>query len=80
MAGALTVKATGPLVPFAVVTVTLCPPVAAAELMTNVAVIEDELKTAGTVTVMPIPATAIVAPEMKPVPVSVTGTLAPFSS
>jgi hypothetical protein len=72
-----TVKATGPVVPPDVVTVTLVLPLGALAAIVRVAVICVGLTTATPLTVMPVPA-LIVAGETKLVPVRVTGTVAPW--
>jgi hypothetical protein len=76
---AFTVKATLPLVPLAVVTVTFLAPLAAEAAMVNVAVIEVLLATFTFATVTPLPLTATVLLVVKFVPVSVTFTLLPGS-
>jgi hypothetical protein len=72
-----TVKFTAPLVPADVDTFTLLVPVAAEEEIVKVAVIRVELTTVILLAVTPEPLTAIVAAEMKFVPVRVTATLLP---
>jgi hypothetical protein len=72
----LTVNGFDPLVPLAVVTVTLSVPTVALFAIVNVAVIDVLLATTTLLTVTP-PLTATVAPETKFVPVSVTGTAVP---
>jgi hypothetical protein len=77
-AEALTMNITGPLVPFAVVTVTFRTPKAADALITSVAVSDVGLVTLTDVAVTPVPLVAtVVAPATKLVPVNVTGTLVP---
>jgi hypothetical protein len=74
----LIVKVTAPLVPPAVLTVTLRAPVAAVALITSVAVSDVPLVTFTEVPVTPAPLIAtVVAPEIKLVPANVTGTLVP---
>ena len=77
-AGGVIVKIRGPLVPVAVVTVTVRSPSAAAASSTTVAVSDVVLLTTTLVTVAPLPPTAtVVAPTTKLVPVSVTATVLP---
>ena len=72
------VKIRGPLVPMAVVTVTVREPSAAAGSITKLAVSDVLLLTVTLVTVAPLPPTAtVVAPATKLVPVSVTATVVP---
>jgi hypothetical protein len=59
------------------VTVTFCATADAVAAMANVAVIWVLLTTDVALTVIPVPLMLIVAPEAKPVPVSVTATFAP---
>src|ERR1017187_9612546 len=73
----ITVKDTGPLIPPEVVTVTFVPPSVALAAILKVAVICVALTTVTPLTVTPALATLTVAPEMKPVPVKVTRTVAP---
>ena len=76
--GTVTVKICAPLVPAAVVTVTLRGPSAAAGSSTKLAVSDVALPTTTLLTVTPLPLTAtVVAPATKPVPVSVTATVVP---
>jgi hypothetical protein len=75
--GGLTVNDCAPLVPAAVLTVTLRAPVAALEAMVNVAVMVVALTTVIAEAVTPVPLIAMVAPEAKLVPVSVTPTAEP---
>ena len=75
--GPMTVKLTGPLVPAAVVTVTLAAPVDASAPIVKVARICVGLVTLTFVTVTPGFPTATVAPATKFVPVSDTPTLVP---
>ena len=71
------VKVCGPLVPPAVVTVTVRAPVAAAGSSTKLAVSDVLLPTTTLLTVTPAPLTVtVVAPTTKLVPVSVTATVA----
>src|ERR1700682_1511125 len=77
-APAFTVHVCVPLAPFELVTVTFWAPVGAFEAMVNVAVIDVLLTTVVLLTVMPVPLRPIVAPDAKFVPVSVTGTAAPW--
>jgi hypothetical protein len=72
----LIVKVCAPLVPPAVVTVTSRAPSAVVPPMTKLAVIDVLLTTVTLSTVTPPPLTAMVAPETKFVPVSVTATVA----
>ena len=75
----MTVKVCAPLVPPAVVTVTVRGPVAAAGSSTKLAVSDVLLPTATLVTVTPLPPTVtVVAPTTKLVPVSVTATVVPW--
>lgn len=76
-AGAVTLKLAALLVPPAVVTVTLVAPTEAPAATVKVAVICVWLTTLTLLTVTPGLATATVAPLVKFVPVSVTGTLPP---
>lgn len=71
-ADGLTVKLWVPLVPPDVVTLTVRAPRVAPEAIVKSAVIDVALTTAMLATVTPVPLTAIVAPETKFVPVSVT--------
>jgi hypothetical protein len=73
----ITVKDDGPLVPPDVVTVTLVGPVVALAAMVKVAVIWVALTTVTLLTVTPALATLTVAPEIKLVPVNVTGKVLP---
>jgi len=73
------VKVTAPLVPAEVVTVTLAAPVVALLAMVKVAVICVALTTLTLLTDTPLLLVFTVAPETKPVPVSVTGTEVPCS-
>ena len=76
--GRLIVKVCAPLVPPAVVTVTVRGPAAAARSSTKLAVSDVLLPTTTLVTVTPPPATVtVVAPTTKLVPVSVTATVVP---
>ena len=71
-------KVCAPLVPPAVVTVTVRAPVAAAGSSTKLAVSDVVLPTTTVLTVTPAPLTAtVVAPTTKLVPVSVTATVPP---
>ena len=71
-------KVCAPLVPAAVVTVTVRAPVAAAGSSTKLAVSDVALPTTTLVTVTPPPPTfTVVAPTTKLVPVSVTATVVP---
>ena len=72
----VTPKETLPLVPAAVVTETLCPPVAAFAAIVSVAVALVPLTTDTFDTVIPLPL-LMVRGATKPVPVRVTGTDAP---
>ncbi len=75
--GAETVKVTALLAPPEVVTVTLAAPVAALPAIVKVAVIWVALATLTLLTDTPLLLIFTVAPEMKLVPVSVTGTVLP---
>ena len=78
--GTVTVKICAPLVPAAVVTVTVRGPSAAAGSITKLAVSDVALATMTLVTVTPPPLTVtVVAPATKLVPVSVTATVVPGS-
>jgi len=76
-ASRFTVNVCGPLVPFALVTVTFWAPTAAFPAMVNVAVIDVLLATVALLRVMPVPLRPIVDADPKFVPVSVTGTACP---
>jgi hypothetical protein len=76
-AGTFTVKDCAALLPALVVTVTLCAPVDAVALITNVAVIFVPLTTVTPVAETPLPPMATAAPARKLEPVSVTETLVP---
>ena len=78
-AALLTVKTTAPLVPPAVVTVTLRAPVAALAEIVRVAVIWVGPTTVMLLTVTPVEETVMVAPAAKLAPVRVTGTVAPWA-
>ena len=77
-AGRLIVKIRAPLVPMAVVTVTVRAPLAAVGSSTKLAVSDVLLPTTTLLTVTPLPPTVtVVAPTTKLVPVSVTATVVP---
>jgi hypothetical protein len=75
--GADTVNVFALLVPLAVVTVTLRAPSVAFRAIVNVAVIDVLLPTFKSLTVTPVPLTAIPVTPTKFVPISVTGTTVP---
>jgi len=77
--GALTANVTLPEAPPVVVTDTFCAPSAAVAEIWNVAVMFVLLATTTLVTVTPAPPKFTTAPEMKLVPVNVTGTLLPWT-
>jgi hypothetical protein len=78
VAPAVTLKGTVAVVPAAVVTDTLCCPVAAVEAIARVAVTLLLFTTTTLETVTPAPVTPTVAGDTKPVPVSVIGTDVPW--
>jgi hypothetical protein len=77
-AGAATVKPTVFVAPMGVVTLTFQVVRAAPAVMVNVAVTSESFITVSALTVMPAPTPVIAVAPVSPLPINVTGTLAPW--